>query len=173
MDVIHSAAPLYAVTVSLAAAVLIALSDRSPNLREFWTLAAAFGKFAIVASMLPAVLHGKVIEYTLIELFPGLTFAFRVDAFGLFFALLASFLWIVTSFYSIGYVRAENEHKQTRYFVSFAVALSATMGVAFSANLLTMFVFYEILTLCTFPLVGHKETPLYSSCMSLVLPRRR
>jgi multicomponent Na+:H+ antiporter subunit D len=159
MDVIHSAAPLYAVTVSLAAAVLIALSDRSPNLREFWTLAAAFGKFAIVASMLPAVLHGKVIEYTLIELFPGLTFAFRVDAFGLFFALLASFLWIVTSFYSIGYVRAENEHKQTRYFVSFAVALSATMGVAFSANLLTMFVFYEILTLCTFPLVGHKETP--------------
>jgi multicomponent Na+:H+ antiporter subunit D len=147
------------VAISLAAAVLIALSDRSPNLREFWTLAAAFGKFGIVASMIPAVLHGKVIEYTLLELFPGLTFAFKVDAFGLFFALLASFLWIVTSFYSIGYVRAEKEHKQTRYFVSFAVALSATMGVAFSANLMTMFVFYEILTLCTFPLVGHKETP--------------
>ncbi len=145
--------------VSLGAVLLIRFSDRVPNLREFWTIAAAMAKFALVVSMVPVILDGKVIEYTLFELFPGLSVAFRVDALGLFFAILASSLWIITSFYSIGYVRAENEHKQTRYFMSFAVALSATMGVAFSANLLTMFVFYEILTLCTFPLVGHKETP--------------
>jgi multicomponent Na+:H+ antiporter subunit D len=159
MDVIHSAAPLYAIGVSLVATVLIRLSDKSPNVREFWTIGASLAKFLIVVSMLPAVLDGKVIEYRLLMLFPGLDIAFRVDALGMFFAVTASFLWIVTSFYSIGYVRAEGEHAQTRYFMCFAVALSATMGVAFSANLLTMFIFYEVLTLCTFPLVGHKETP--------------
>ncbi len=159
MEVVQSAMPLYAVTVSLIAVVLIGVSGTRPNLREFWTIAASVLKFSLVASMLPTVLDGKVIEYTLITLFPGLDISFRVDALGIFFALTASFLWIITSFYSIGYVRANKEHSQTRYFMYFAVALSATMAVAFSANLLTMFVFYEALTLCTFPLVGHKETP--------------
>jgi multicomponent Na+:H+ antiporter subunit D len=158
-EVTHSAVPLYAVAVSLAAALLIRISDKRPNVREFWTIAAAVAKFVLVASMLPTVLQGGVVTYRLFPLFPGLHIAFRVDALGLFFALTASFLWIITSFYSIGYVRARAEHAQTRYFMCFAVALSATMGVAFSANLLTTFVFYEILTLCTFPLVGHKETP--------------
>ena len=159
MEAVQSAMPLYAVAVSLIAVVLIGVSGGRPNLREFWTIAASVLKFSIVASMLPAILDGKVIEYTLFTLFPGLDISFRVDALGIFFALTASSLWIITSFYSIGYVRAEKEHAQTRYFVCFAIALSATMGVAFSANLLTMFVFYELLTLCTFPLVGHKETP--------------
>lgn len=159
METVHSAMPLYAMAVSLIAVVLIGVSGRQPNLREFWTIAASVLKFSIVASMLPAILDGKVIEYTLFTLFPGLDISFRVDALGIFFALTASFLWIITSFYSIGYVRAEKEHAQTRYFMCFAVALSATIGVAFSANLLTMFVFYEVLTICTFPLVGHKETP--------------
>jgi multicomponent Na+:H+ antiporter subunit D len=159
METVHSAVPAYAVAVSLVAAVLIRLSDRSPTVREFWTIAASIAKFSLVASMLPAVLEGKTIQYTLFTLFPGLDISFRVDSLGMFFALTASFLWIITSFYSIGYIRAEKSHAQTRYFMCFAVALSATMGVAFSANLLTMFVFYEVLTLCTFPLVGHKETP--------------
>jgi multicomponent Na+:H+ antiporter subunit D len=147
------------VAVSLLAAVLIGLSRKIPDLREFWTIAASLMKFALVASMLPVVLEGRSVECRLFTLFPGLDVGFRVDALSLFFALTASFLWIVTSFYSIGYVRALDEQKQTRYFVCFAVALSATMGVAFSANLLTMFVFYEVLTLCTYPLVGHRETP--------------
>ena len=85
--------------------------------------------------------------------------AFRVDAFGLLFAAGASLLWIATSFYSIGYMRSLEEHAQTRYFACFALALSATMGVAFSANLFTLFLFYEALTLATYPLVAHKETP--------------
>ena len=155
----QSAAPVYAVGVSLAAVLLMKLSEGNPNAREFWTIAASVIKFTIVASMVPAILDGKVLGYTLVTIVPGLEIAFRVDALGLFFALMASILWIVTSFYSIGYIRAENERRQTRYYMSFAVALSATMGVAFSANLLTMFIFYEVITLCTFPLVGHKETP--------------
>jgi multicomponent Na+:H+ antiporter subunit D len=158
MDPVPSATPLYAMGVSLLAALLIRLSHRKPNLREAWTIGAALVKFGLVLSMLPAVLAGQVLEAKLVTLFPGLSLAFKVDPLSIFFALTASFLWIVTSCYSIGYVRAEQEHKQTRYFMCFAVALSATIGLAFSANLLTLFVCYEVLTLCTFPLVGHKET---------------
>ncbi len=158
MESVASNTPLYAIGVSLVAAVLIRLSSSRPNVRELWTIGAAVIKFALVLSMLPAVLAGQVLEAKVVTLFPGLSVAFKVDPLSIFFALTASFLWIVTSCYSISYVRAEREHKQTRYFMCFAVALSATIGVAFAANLLTMFVCYEVLTLCTFPLVGHKET---------------
>ncbi len=159
MEAVHSATPLYAIAVSLIAVVLIAVSDKKPNLREFWTIAAAVIKFSIVVSMLPTILEGKVIEYSLLTILPGLDIKFKVDALGIFFAITASFLWIITSFYSIGYVRSLKEHAQTRYFIYFAIALSATMGVAFSANLFTTLLFYEIITLSTFPLVAHKETP--------------
>jgi len=158
MEAVKSAMPLYAIAVSLLAVVLIGISGKKPNLREFWTIAAGVLKFTIVASMLPLILEGNVIEYSLVSILPGLDIAFKVDALGMFFALTASFLWIVTSFYSIGYVRSLNEHAQTRYFMFFAVALSATIGVAFSANMFTTFVFYEMITFCTFPLVAHKGT---------------
>ncbi|MHC4464180.1 MAG: monovalent cation/H+ antiporter subunit D family protein, partial [Planctomycetota bacterium] len=113
--------------------------------------------FGIVLSLVPAVLNGNTIEYTLFRLLPGIDIKFRADAFGTLFALGASFLWILTSFYSIGYMRSLKAHSQTRYFSYFAIALSTTMGVAFSANLFTMFIFYEGLTIVTYPLVGHKD----------------
>jgi multicomponent Na+:H+ antiporter subunit D len=108
--------------------------------------------------MIPEILAGRTLEYVLFRILPGVELAFRVDAFGLLFAFGAALLWIATSFYSIGYMRSLEEHAQTRYFACFALALSATMGVAFSANLFTLFLFYEALTLATYPLVGHKET---------------
>jgi multicomponent Na+:H+ antiporter subunit D len=152
--------PLLAVLVSAVGALLIVgTGERRRNLREFWSVAAGVAKLLLVASMIPDVLGGRGPEYVLFRLLPGVEFAFRVDAFGLLFALGASVLWIVTSFYSIGYMRSLGEHAQTRYFACFALALSATTGVAFSANLFTLFLFYEGLTLVTFPLVGHKETP--------------
>lgn len=160
MEVISSIKPLLAVMVSLIAAFLILLTgERARNLRESWTILASVVKFTIVASMVSPILEGKVLEYTVISILPGLSLQFRVDALGILFALTASFLWIITSFYSIGYMRSLNEHAQTRYFACFAVALSATMGVAFSANLFTTFLFYEIITLSTYPLVAHKGTP--------------
>jgi len=158
VETVQSALPLYAMLVSLAAVVLIILSAKRPNLREFWTIAAAILKFGFVAAMLPVILQGKVIEFTAFTVLPGLVVEFRVDALGIFFGLIASFLWIITSCYSIGYVRSLQEKAQTRYFACFAIALSATIGVAFSGNLFTTFLFYEIITLCTFPLVAHKET---------------
>jgi multicomponent Na+:H+ antiporter subunit D len=154
-----SLAPLAAVFVSLIAAVLISFSSRTPNLRETWTIVAALGKFSLVSSMIPAVLSGLQPEVTLLEIAPGISLALKADPLGLSFALSASLLWIFTSFYSIGYMRALKEHDQTRYFASFAVCLSATMGIAFAANLLTFFIFYEVLTISTYPLVIHKESP--------------
>lgn len=159
METIISSKPLLALTVSLIAAFLIAITgEKARNLRETWTILAAVTKFGIVASMLPDILNGKVIEYTLLKITPELVLHFKVDALGIFFAITASFLWIITSFYSIGYMRGLNEHAQTRYFAYFAIALSATIGVAFSANMFTAFLFYEIITVSTFPLVAHKET---------------
>jgi multicomponent Na+:H+ antiporter subunit D len=159
MDTIIDIRPILAVLVSALGALLIIASGKRPNLREFWSVAAGVIKLAIVVSMVPVILDGKTIEYTLFHLLPGIDIKFKVDTFSILFALGASFLWILTSFYSIGYMRTLNEHAQTRYFTCFAVALSTTMGVAFSANLFTMFLFYEGLTIITYPLVGHKDTP--------------
>lgn len=158
METIISIKPLLAVLVSAAGSFLIIAAGKRPNLREFWSIAAGVLKLAIVVSMVPVIWNGGTIEYTLFKLLPGIDISFRVDNFGLLFALGASFLWILTSFYSIGYMRTLDEHAQTRYFACFAIALSTTMGVAFSANLFTMFLFYEGLTIITYPLVGHKDT---------------
>ena len=154
--VIHSIKPLLAVIISLLLVPILA-SSRTANIREGWTFAIAIVKFLIVASMVPAVLNGQQLIFTLAEVIPGLAIQFRVDALGLLFALVASLLWILTSAYSIGYMRGLNEHGQTRYFCFFALALSATIGVAFSGNLLTLYLFYEMLSLATYPLVTHHQ----------------
>ena len=157
METITSIKPLLAVLVSLVAVIPIVASGSRPNLREGWTFLAGIIKFGLVVSMLPLVLNGVIIEYTLVEVLPGLAIQFRVDPMGMLFALVSSSLWIATSAYSIGYMRGLNEHSQTRYFAFFAVALSATIGVAFSANLFTMYLFYEMLSLATYPLVTHHQ----------------
>jgi len=160
METIPSFKPFLAVLVSLIAALLILLTgERRKNLRETWTVLAAAIKFSLIFSMVGPILEGWVVEGSLFSIVPGLTLQFRVDAFGLVFGLVSSGLWILTSIYSIGYMRRLQEHSQTRYFFCFALALSATVGIAFSANLLTLYIFYELLTISTWPLVAHKETP--------------
>ncbi len=160
MEPIVSIKPLLAVLASLLAVPLIlkAGEDRR-NLREFWSVLAGVIKFSIVISMVPTILAGHTIEYTLVTFYQGIDIKFRVDAFGMLFGTVSSFLWIITTFYSIGYMRTNKEHAQTRYYTCFAISLSSTIAVAFSANLITLFVFYEFLSLATVPLVGHKETP--------------
>ncbi|MBZ4686681.1 MAG: dehydrogenase (quinone) [Clostridiales bacterium] len=157
MEFVLDYRPLWAVLISLIAAALIMVSGRYPNLRETWTIAAAVGKIIIVYSMLPAVLSGQVLEMEPIDIVQGISLHLRADSMGMIFAALASLLWLVTSFYSIGYMRGDKAKHQTGYFASFAVCLSATMGIAFAANLITFFVFYEILTIATYPLVIHKR----------------
>ncbi len=154
--VLHSNLPLYAILVSAFAVLgIVFFGERHRNARESVTLVAGLIKFALVLAMFPLVNSGKVLELTLFEILPGVPFQLRVDGLGMLFALVASSLWIVTSVYSIGYMRPTGETSQTRYYSFFALSLSATMGVAFSANLLTMYIFYELLSMATYPLVTH------------------
>jgi multicomponent Na+:H+ antiporter subunit D len=158
MSDIASLKPLYAVLASLAAGLLVALSGSRPLLRESFTLAGATAKFGIIISMLPAVLAGASFSTPGLQVFPGMELRLKADALGMVFASMSSFLWILASVYSAGYVRKLREERQTRFFAFFAFTLSAAAGLAFSANLFTAFVFYELITLATFPLVAHKQT---------------
>ena len=154
---IASAKPFLALAFPLACAPLIYFSRRRPNLREGFTLAAALLQFAVVVSMAPTVLSGSILTSHVITLAPGLEVAYRVDAFGLIFAITSSFLWILVSLYSIGYMRALSEHAQTRYYFMFALAIFSAVSIAFSSNLVTFYIFYEALTLSTYWLVAHHE----------------
>jgi len=139
---------------------ILVTGARHRNLREFWSVMASTTKFAIVASLMPDVLAGNVVEYSpkLVSLAPALSLVFRVDALGQFFAALSSGLWVVTTIYSIGYMRNLHEHNQTRYFFAFAVCVAATVGIAYAGNLFTLFIFYEMLSIGAYPLVIHHET---------------
>ncbi|HVL36056.1 MAG TPA: hypothetical protein VM489_10340 [Burkholderiales bacterium] len=148
-----------ALAIPATGAALVWACGRRPNLREAMTLAAAVLLFLAVLSLLPGVLAGERPELTLLEMLPGIALAFRVEPLGMIFALVASGLWIVASVYSIGYMRGNAEEHQTRFYVCFALSLAATIGVAFSANLATLFLTYEALTLITYPLVTHHGTP--------------
>ena len=154
---IYDCRPFLAVGVSMLAALLIAFTGKRPNLREVWSALASFIKFGIILSMIPAVLDGNVYEWTLFSVTDTIGLTLRTDFAGMIFATLASLLWIPVNFYSIGYMRANMEGEQTGYFAAFAVCLSACMGIAMAANLLTFFIFYEILTLASYPLVLHKR----------------
>ena len=139
----------------LAGALLIALTGRYPTVREALTLITASLLFASLVTLAPAVFNGAHPDLTLATLLPGLSLHLTLEPLGLMFALLASLLWIVTSVYSIGYMRAGNETRLTRFYTCFALSLWAAMGMALAGNLLTLFAFYELLTLCTYPLVTH------------------
>ncbi|MEJ8571335.1 monovalent cation/H+ antiporter subunit D family protein [Microbaculum marinum] len=173
---------LLALAIPFAAALLIPLAHRRPNLREAITLVAAGALFATVCLILGAVLAGERPAAGTLEVVPNLEIGFLVEPLGMIFACVASTLWILNSIYSIGYMRGNNEPRQTSFYVCFAVALAATMGIAFAANLFTLFLFYEILTLSTYPLVTHKGTEaamragriylllLIGTSMTLLLP---
>jgi len=143
----------------LSIAVCLLGVRRSPNVREGVSLMTAVVNFVLVLWMYARHKAGDTIECTLVEIVPGLRIGFSVDALGILFALVASGLWILNTLYSIGYMRARDEHKQTRFYACFAIAIAACMGAAFADNVFAMFAFYELLSLCTYPLVIHAETP--------------
>jgi multicomponent Na+:H+ antiporter subunit D len=148
---------LIAVTlaVPVIGAVLIATCHRFPDLREAVTMLTSLLLFACVAALLPQVLSGARPVLQLIEVMPGLALVFRIEPLGMLFALVASGLWTVNSLYSIGYMRGNDETHQTRFYVCFALSLAASVGIAYAGNAFTLFVFYELLTLITYPLVTH------------------
>jgi multicomponent Na+:H+ antiporter subunit D len=157
MPTIISIKPLLAILPSLIVVIFIMLSRNKPNARTSWSLVAAVIKFFIVASMIPAIWAGNRIEYTLFQILPGVSVKFGVDAFGMVFALVASFLWIFAVFYSMGYMRSLKEHAQARFDACFALALFGAVGGAMAGNFFTLYLFYEIVSICTYPLVAHHQ----------------
>lgn len=154
---IMSMRPAFAVGVALGAAMLILfLGNRiKPNLRECITVIASVTMTMLVFSMVPGVLSGNVYVSHLWRIVDGIELSLRTDSAGMVFACIASFLWIITSIYSIGYMRGHHEKNQTGYFSAFAVCLASAVGIALAANLITFFIFYEMLTVATYPLVTH------------------
>ncbi|MCG8616699.1 MAG: monovalent cation/H+ antiporter subunit D family protein, partial [Desulfobacterales bacterium] len=139
--------------------IFILMFGKRPNVRETLIMAGSLMLCLTVVSISATVLkHGPVTQ-SIFTVFPGIDLAFRVDALGLVFATTASCLWSLVTLYSIGYMRTLKEHAQTRFYFCFALALSGAMGIAFAANLVTLFIFYEVLTISTYPLVAHDETP--------------
>ncbi|MDA1194162.1 MAG: monovalent cation/H+ antiporter subunit D family protein [Planctomycetota bacterium] len=151
--------PLLSIGICLVGLLGIVAARKAPNVREGISLTTAIANFVIVLLLHARFRAGADIGGTLVEIVPGVSLAFRVDALGILFALVASGLWIVNTLYSIGYMRAHHEPRQTRFYSCFAIAIAACMGAAFSSNLFSMFAFYELLTICTYPLVIHAETP--------------
>ena len=154
----EQAALIGVVVVPLLGALAVMLAGSRPNLREAMSLGAGVILLALVVRLLPRALSGDWPAAVLAEPIPGLSLAVSAEPLGVLFGLIASFLWIVTTVYSIGYMRGHGEAHQTRFYAFFAVAMGCTMGVAFADNLFTLFVFYEVLTLSTYPLVTHAGT---------------
>jgi len=155
---IESAKLVVAILVPLFGAVAVMFAgEKRANLRETCSVVAAILMFSIIASMVPDVLSGHTLHCGLFKIVPGVSVTLRADAFSMIFALAASFLWILAAFYSMGYMRGLHEHAQTRFNACFALSLFGAMGVAFSDNLFTLYLFYEIVSVCTYPLVAHHQ----------------
>ncbi len=148
---------LLAILAPLVGAGLVMASGKKPNVREGFSVLAAVTLLGVIVSLVPDVLAHKRLAFTLFNLLPNLSFTLRADALSMVFALAASFLWVLTVFYSAGYMRGLHEHEQTRFNTCFALALFGAIGCALSDNLLTMYLFYEIVSVCTYPLVAHHQ----------------
>ena len=140
------------------AVIGIVVTGRNPNLRESVTIGTSLVLLYLVSNLYLGLKQGASISVHWLELLPGLNISFTVEPLGMLFALIASFLWIITTVYAIGYMRSHNEKNQTRFYACFAIAISSVMGITFADNLITLFIFYEVLTLSTYPLVTHAGT---------------
>lgn len=147
---------LLAVAAPFAGAPLIAALKASPNVREAVSVLAGLVTFAANFALLPTTLDGGSVSVRLFEVAPGLTLGFELEPLGHLFALVSSGLWILNTLYSIGYMRGHGETDQTRFYALVAVAIGAAQGMAHAGDLFTLFLFYEVMTVSTYPLVAHK-----------------
>ncbi|MBW1637159.1 MAG: monovalent cation/H+ antiporter subunit D family protein [Deltaproteobacteria bacterium] len=148
---------LIALLIPLIATLGVMFKGDNENIREGISSVSSILLLLIVASMIPAVLKGNTLFFHMFTILPGVTIALRADAMSMIFAIVASSLWTIAVFYSMGYMRTLREHAQTRFNACFALAIFGAIGVAFSDNLFTMYLFYEIVSICTYPLVAHHQ----------------
>jgi multicomponent Na+:H+ antiporter subunit D len=150
---------IYASILSpLVGALLIFIFNRQKRLIEFIFVGSALVLLFItvfIVNLGPEVFHKNVV---LLNIIGSIPLAFNIEPLGVLYACVASGLWLVTTIYAIGYMNANQEKHLARFYICFCIAMSAVMGIAYASNLLTLFIFYEMLTLSTYPLVAHKET---------------
>ena len=140
-------------TSLVPAGIIFFLPDERERLRTVINLAGAVLKLALVGYMLLSVMDGAVYE-TRFPLVPGLDLWLRADPLALLFISLSAVLWLLTTIYAIAYF--EGGENLSRFFGFFSLCVAATVGIALSGTAITFFVFYELLTLATWPLVVHK-----------------
>ena len=149
---------LIALLVPLVGALGVMVKGNEENVREAISSASSIILFGIMLFfIIPEIIAGRTLECHLFTILPGVTITLRADAMSMIFAIVASSLWTIAVFYSMGYMRGLNEHAQTRFNACFALAIFGAIGVAFSDNLFTMYLFYEIVSICTYPLVAHHQ----------------
>lgn len=148
---------LLPLAITLIAPIAILLFKNNQNRRESVSVIAAITAFLATLQLAPGVLQGDIYKATLFTLLPGISVTFCADGLSLVFALIATFLWGAATSYNIGYMRSLNEHAQTRYYFCFAVAIFGALGVAFSGTIFTLYLFYELITIFTYPLVAHHQ----------------
>ncbi|NCD26490.1 MAG: monovalent cation/H+ antiporter subunit D family protein [Deltaproteobacteria bacterium] len=125
--------------------------------REAVSFAAAALTFLFMLWLVPGVLGGVIRTFTVFTILPGITVKLCADGLTMIFGIVASFLWFLATSYNIGYMRGLKEHAQTRYYFCFAIAIFGAVGVAMSANIFTLYLFYEIISIFTYPLVAHHQ----------------
>ncbi len=135
--------------------VIFILPEQQVALRTTLNLLGAFSKLGLVIVLLAGVYQDQTYTFRHVVL-PGLELALKADALGLLFITLSAILWLLTTLYAIGYL--EGAPHRSRFFGFFSLCVTATMGIAMAGNLFTFFIFYELLTLSTFPLVVHRGT---------------
>ncbi len=148
---------LLALVIPLIGSIIVMLLGKDENLRETISSVSSVALFVVVCSMIPTIFAGQTLYYNLFTILPNVTISLRADPMSMIFAMVASSLWTIAVFYSMGYMRGLNEHAQTRFNACFAIAIFGAIGVAFSDNLFTMYLFYEIVSICTYPLVAHHQ----------------
>lgn len=156
-EIITTSRVLIPLAITFLAPFFIWLLRRNINLREAVSFTAAVLTTGAMLQFVPGVLEGKIYVITVFTLLEGISVKFCVDGLALIFGLIAPFLWILVTSYNVGYMRGLSEHAQTRYYFCFAVAIFGAVGVATSANIFTLYLFYEIISLFTYPLVAHHE----------------
>jgi multicomponent Na+:H+ antiporter subunit D len=149
---------LLMLALPLLTAGMVILFGRRPNLREAVQLVMGTALFAVATSLAGPVFGGARPTLRLGQFVPGFVLTLQLEPLGMLLALLAAGLWVITTAYAMGYMRAHRELHQSRFFMCFSVAIFATMGAALAGDLLTLFIFYEILTFSTYPLVTHHGT---------------
>jgi len=155
--VVHSFLPVIIISVPWLAIVGALLwGSKHPRAAKAVYVGCTAATFLLITTLYPRALDGVVSVQHIVEVAPKISLSFRIDTIGFYFALILSVLWLLATVYSLGYIHT----RETRYYCFTAVNLSFCLGVAFAANMFTLFIFYELMSLFTYPLIIHEETEI-------------